>query len=110
MHSACGTMAAASLSGMGDSIAQGDEKSAVKNTAPDRRTTRRTSDSTSILGLWDRRSGGQGFQSLNQGVKRIRCLGQEARRASHWFAPALRAAWSMEIDGRHFGATRGGYN
>jgi hypothetical protein len=40
----------ASMSGIGDSIAHGDEKSAVKNTAPDKRTTRSTSDRTSIGG------------------------------------------------------------
>jgi hypothetical protein len=48
MHSASGITADASLAGDGDSIAHGDEKSAVKNTAPDKRTTRSTSDSTSI--------------------------------------------------------------
>jgi hypothetical protein len=51
MHSASGITADASMSGMGDSIAQGDEKSAVKNTAPDKRTTRSTSDRTSITAL-----------------------------------------------------------
>jgi hypothetical protein len=45
------------MSGIGDSIAHGDEKSAVKNTAPDNRTTRSTSDRTSITAVsW--RSGG----------------------------------------------------
>src|SRR6185436_252513 len=47
MHSACGMTADASMSGIGDSMAHGDEKSAVKNTAPDSRTTRSTSDRTS---------------------------------------------------------------
>jgi hypothetical protein len=48
MHSASGITAEASTSGIGDSIDHGDEKSAVKNTDPDSRTTRRTSDNTSI--------------------------------------------------------------
>jgi hypothetical protein len=42
---------AASESGSGDSIAHGDEKSAVKNTAPDNRTTRSTSERTSTFVL-----------------------------------------------------------
>jgi hypothetical protein len=48
MHSAPGITADTSRSGIGDSIDHGDEKSAVKNTDPDSRTTRRTSDNTSI--------------------------------------------------------------
>src|SRR4030095_15886569 len=54
MHSASGITADASMSGIGDSIAHGDEKSAVKNTAPDKRTTRSTSDSTSITAFSSR--------------------------------------------------------
>src|SRR6476646_1007178 len=53
-HSAAGITADASISGIGDSSDQGEEKSAVKNTAPDKRTTRRTSDSTSIATLAER--------------------------------------------------------
>jgi hypothetical protein len=40
---------AESMSGMGESMAQGVEHSAVKKTAPERRTTRSTSDKTSIF-------------------------------------------------------------
>src|SRR5687768_15883263 len=51
MHSASGITADASISGIGDSTDQGEEKSAVKNTDPDSRTTRRTSDNTSMCDL-----------------------------------------------------------
>src|SRR5262245_26588557 len=89
MHSACGTTAAANMSGIGDSIAHGDEKSAVKNTAPDSRTTRSTSDktSTSVLSYASARSSrrnGQGFQSVSQHVKQIQRLGQDVKSRSHW--------------------------
>src|SRR6185436_5906956 len=48
MHSACDITTEASAFGIGDSTPHGDEKSAVKKTAPDKRTTRSTSESTSI--------------------------------------------------------------
>src|SRR4030095_16087625 len=87
MHSASGITADASMSGIGDSIAQGDEKSAVKNTAPDKRTTRSTSDSTSISPSRQTRHGyrgnSQGFQTLNQGVKQFQRFGQEAQSPGH---------------------------
>src|SRR4029453_3112372 len=59
--------AAASMSGIGDSIAHGAEKSAVKNTAPDKRTTRSTSDSTSIAVVprFDQRSRVPGASAKN---------------------------------------------
>ena len=62
-------------SGGGDSTAHGDENSAVKNTAPDRRTTRSTSERTSIaIG-----GAGQESQSLSQAVKQIRSISQEGQ-------------------------------
>src|SRR5262245_13403025 len=76
------------MSGIGDSIAHGDEKSAVKNTAPDNRTTRRTSDSTSTLISGEPRPAGgrngQGFQRVSQPVKQIWSFGQDVRCRSHW--------------------------
>src|SRR5262245_29504170 len=93
MHSASGITAAASMSGIGDSIDHGDENSAVKNTAPDRRTTRSTSDSTSISPSRHqqsvRRGNGQGLQSPNQRVKQIRRFGQEAESLGHRRAASL---------------------
>src|SRR6187455_87533 len=94
-----------SMSGMGDSIAHGDEKSAVKNTAPDKRTTRSTSDRTSITAVscdpaalrqgsgQACRSNGQGFQSLNQRVKGIRCFGQETGRSGHRTSAVVPSGW-----------------
>src|SRR5215831_6730705 len=86
MDSASGITAETNASGGGDSTAQGDVKSAVKNTAPDKRTTRRTSDSTSIKGsrgLVAIRGNGQGFQSPNQAVKSKRRIRQELERLGH---------------------------
>jgi hypothetical protein len=57
-------------------MAQGDENSPVKKTAPDSRTTRSTSESTSMSSIFavsrERRMNGQGFQNGNPGVKTMR--------------------------------------
>ena len=64
---------------IGDSIDHGEEKSAVKNTAPDRRTTRSTSESTSIWASsrkrHARRGNGQRRQTLGQSVAQSRRFG-----------------------------------
>src|SRR4051794_27084261 len=64
-QSASGIKADANASGGGDSTPHGDEKSAVKNTAPDNRTIRSTSESTSMANQVRpsyRQTNGQGFQ------------------------------------------------
>src|SRR5215469_13716988 len=77
-------------SGLGESRAQGDENSALKNTEPDRRTTRRTSESMSMefsppqSEVCKRpRTLTQALQSLNQAVKPIWRLEQEEWSSEH---------------------------
>ena len=95
MHSASGITADASISGSGDSTDHGDEKSAVKNTDPDSRTTRRTSDNTSMCDLLRRVAMRGRLQPEAQSripeaestVKLIRCSGQVAQSLGHRTAP-----------------------
>src|SRR5215469_8628520 len=69
MHSACGSTKEASSSALGDSIAQGEENSALKKTAPDSRTTRKTSDSMSMDLLRTNRKVHEGFGFLSKNFR-----------------------------------------
>src|SRR6478752_1025659 len=93
----------ANTAGSGDSRDHGDENSPVKNTAPDKRTTRRTSDSTSMSGpssgtRCNSRRNGQASQSLEQHVKRIRRLEQDAQGPGHSCAASVDARWGVAFD------------
>src|SRR5215471_1966623 len=67
----------ASSSGFGDSSAHGDENSAVKNTARERRTTRSTSDRISIPVVRSRE--GTGMQVPRDSVKDFRVSANSSR-------------------------------